>query len=304
LPKAIFSAGVAANNALAFPLAHLEAGMAVEIRNRRGEVLLCGRLLHYMRTEDFVEAETGADPEHMPDCRADHRVKKKIFMDDMEFAEVVSPTAEFYAYDQGRWFPLRWRKPIKRDTAPFAESGAVPPHWRRYTRPPKAVPGVFWPEVRVLGGVYSMTRTRDAGVPVSFALDYRMHRALYALGLYLEAAYFLRLVNGDVGLVSPERFFAARGGISFAFLQRPFWSAAVLANGGVVNYVTGSAESGLRPVAGLGFLFSWHILRNNRDSHKISLVLEPTAAMIFNRENVASTSPWLFELKAGLQYAY
>lgn len=278
--------------------------MTVELRNRRGEVLLCGRLQQYTLTKDEIEAITSADREHMPDCR-DHQVgKKKLSTEEIEFAEVVSPAAEFYAYDQGRWLPLHWKKPVKSDTAPFAEVGGVPAHWRRYARPPKAVPGVFWPEVRVLGGAYAMTRTSDAGVPVSFALDYRMHRALYALGLYFEAAYFLRLVNGDPGVVSPERFFAARGGISYALLQRVPWSAALLVNGGVINYVTGNAESGLRPVAGLGFLFSWHVLRNNRDFHKISLVLEPSAAMIFNRENVWSTSPWLFELKAGLQYAY
>lgn len=278
--------------------------MAVELRNRRGEVLLCGRLLHYVQTKDTIEATTSTDHEQMPDCREHQVGQKKLVIDEIEFAEVISPTAEFYAYDRGRWRPLSWKKPIRRDAAPFTESGAVPAHWRRYARPPKAIPGVFWPEVRVLGGAYAMTRTRDAGVPVSFALDYRMHRALYALGLYFEGAYFLRLVNGDPGLVSPEHFFAARAGMSFTFLPRTFWSAAVLVNGGMVNYVTGSAESGLRPVAGLGFLFSWHVLRNNRDFHKISLVLEPSAAMIFNRENVWSSSPWLFELKAGLQYAY
>ncbi len=303
MPKPIFSAETAAGDALEFTLKRLRPNMSLELRSKEGGLLLCGRLVRYSLNSHSLEAEIVADAEHFPDCPGEMPGSNTVPLAKIHYAEVAASDAEFYVYDTG-WRQVEWQRPIQRKGGPFRSTSTIPENWQRYHHPPKAIPGVFWPEIRLAGGLYSITRTKDFGVPVAFALDYRVHKALTALSLTFEGAYFRRLKNGETELISPSNFFSIQGGIAYALLNRSLCSLALQILGGVISYSTDSAQSGLRPAAGWGLIFSWHFLRNNRDFHKMSLVLGPSATLIFNRESAWQQSPWLLDFKLGIQYAY
>lgn len=308
--RAIFSEEVAPNNdTIGFLLKRLEKDMAVEIRNKEGRILVCGNIAYHTFEADKLHISVVNRSEALPDCPKDKETHTaQIPVAEIGYAEIVTPLEEYYVYEGKEWRNARWSKPVRQNQSVFQESAGVPSSWRRYSRPPKAIPGVFWPEIRLSSGIYAMTRTQDTGVPVTLALEFRVHRSLYRLGLFVESAYYGRLYNGNPEAVSGYQLVSVAGGVRYAFWQRREISFGATFSTGMIQYFfNGEAESGtgIRPVVGVGFMAAWHILHNNRDAHKISLFLHPVANLVFNRDDGAWLRyPLLLEMRAGVQYSY
>lgn len=295
-------------DAVEFSLARLTPGMAVELRDKEGKILACGGLTHVQKTATQITLAT-AHSENLPDCSATvFFTPRTLILQTIEYVEIVAAYSEFYAYANSTWQKATWTKPIRRAGQAFETSASA---WRRYTHPPKAIPGVFWPELRITAGGYIMTHTRDRGVPVSIAADFKLHPKLYAASLFLEGTFAARLANGNSDVVSPNNFFIGQLGVAYAFFMRQLFALSATLAGGVIDYSLNDSPSaqggglGVRPFLSVGFLTTWYLFTNNRDFHKISLVLQPVVGMVFNPgAGSMSDHPWLFELKMGVGYAY
>lgn len=270
---------------------------------------MCGNIAYHTFEAGKLHISVLNRSESLPDCPKDKETHTaQIPVGDIEYVEIVTPQDEYYVFESGRWKNTKWSKPVKRGQAVFENAGSVPASWRRYSRPPKAIPGVFWPELRLSGGVYAMTRAQDMGIPVTLALDFRVHRSLYPLGFFVESTYYNRLKNSNPDAISGYRLVTVAAGVQYAFWQRREFTFAATFSAGVIQYFFNTdteGGSGIRPVMGLGMLALWDILRNNRDTHKISLFLQPVAQLVFNRDDSAWLHyPLLIELRAGVQYSY
>lgn len=306
--KVTYSIANAHSAAIEYTLERFEKNTIVEIRNEQGAILSCGRILQITRNDSLLEMETAAERERLPDCPHRNIGKASIEKSKIRFIEIMMPTAEFYAYEDGAWKNIQWHRPVGSHASPFIETAATPTLWRRYTRPPKAVPGVFWPEVRLSTGGYFLSRVLDSGVPIALELDFNLHHSLPALSLFLDFAFFNRYANGNGNAISPHQFGTLTTGLIYALWQWRVFSFSALVGGGTIAYFLDDSrvESvGLRGMASVGFLLSLKPFTNNRDYHKFSFFIEPLASAIFNRNATSwKDNPYLVELRAGVQYAY
>ncbi len=296
------------NDSIGFALRRVESGASVEMRDTAGKILVCGAVETYRLSGASVHVKTRHDLDTFVDCpTARTATEADVKLSDVGYIEIVTPRSEYYVYRDG-WRNTAWSKPIKKGAPAFRENSKESFTWRRYTRPPKAIPGVFWPELRLMSGGYLMTRTFDHGVPVGLALDFKMHRNLYPLSLIIETGYFMRVKNGKEDAVSPYRFATGSLGIGYAFLMFRQFSLAAIISGGVIGYFFNDERvdtGGIRPFVSTGVLLAVHVLKNNRDFHKVSLVFQPSLGMILNQtESDWRNFPLLVEFKLGVQYAY
>jgi len=293
---------------LQFALHRLERDSAIELRDKSGNILACGAPQNFALDARMLRIESMTKAEALPDCPADKmRGKAEIRIDDIAFLDLTTPHSEFYTYDAG-WRATAWARPIKAAAPAFSDGMTERHPWQRFLRPPKAVPGVFWPELRMGGGAYALTRTRDIGITGYAALDFKIHRSLYRLGLIFDSVFALRQYNGDAQLASPDSLFILRGGIKYNLLDRERFTAALLVSGGIISYYFqdyAAGAQGLRGVLSMGALFQFHVLRNNRDYHKFSLFIQPVATAVFAR-NIGETGtlPLLFAAQLGVQYGF
>lgn len=296
-------------DAITFALERLDDAAAVELRNQKGKILACGDVISHSFSNGNLHLRFDGQSLHLPDCpKAGTLQTVDLCLDEIALLEIVMPYDEFYLYSEKNWLHAHWTRPVKNGSAPFKELPAQPAAWRRYARPPKAIPGAFWPELRLASGVYGMTRTQDMGIPVALALEFRVHPALYRMGIFLELGHYSRLHNAYPEAISGHRLIAANLGVQYAFWQREYFSIAATLSGGLIHYFYAAGDengSGIRPTFGMGVIAFWHLLHNNRDRHKISLFCQPLLTIIFNRDNHEWLHyPLLGELRAGVQYAY
>lgn len=297
------------DDGVAFALARLDNNSAIEIRDKTGKILSCGGIVEHRLESGTLTVKTEHRREILPDCPKDLSVTSRtISISEIEFVEIITPQSEFYVFANHDWHNAIWTKPVKKNSHAFLQSTEANRLWQRYARPPKGIPGVFWPELRLGTGVYALTRTQDTGVPAALALDFKIHRAVYALSLFVEFTYGARLTNGDATVASPARYYSFGSGITYAFFQRAAFSLSAILGGGGIHYSldqSSAGNEGLRPVITGGFMFSWHVLRQNRDYHKLSLFTQPLCSWVINRNEANwANFPLLFELRVGVQYAY
>ena len=293
---------------LQFALHRLERCSSVELRDKIGNILVCGSLQNFTFDAYVLCIESITQAESLPDCPAEKiRAKTETRTADIAFLDLRTPHSEFYIYDTG-WQAAQWARPIKATTPAFSGGKTERQPWQRFSRPPRAVPGVFWPELRLGGGAYALTRTRDIGITGYAALDFKVHRSLYKLGLILDSVYAVRQHNGDPQLSSPNSFYMLRAGMKYNLLDRERFTAALLVSGGIISYYFNdysAGAQGLRSVLSMGKLLQFHVLRNNRDYHKFSRFFQPVISVVFAR-NAAETGtlPLLCAAQLGVQYGF
>lgn len=297
------------NNSIRFALERLEPGAIVEMRGTEGQILACGVLHRFRIIADFFRIEAISHAEDLADCpSAMASAVKEIRIADIGFLDVRTPESAFYVYENHRWRATEWRRPIKVAMPAFDGSVTESHAWQRYIRPPKMLPGVFWPEIRVGGGAYAMSRTRDAGASVLSTLDFKLHRLLYGFGLLLDFTYHHRIVNGDTTVSSPTKLFSVQTGIKYNLFDREKFTFGILVTGGMVNYYFtdyAAGDQGLRATVGVGALLQYHAWRNNRDYHKLSFFLQPVLNSLINKNSSGESGfPLLAAFFMGAQYGY
>lgn len=308
-PKRVFSVAPAVNDqAIEFAAHRLDRGAVIEARDLRGNIIACGKLSGVKTTATLLQITAVHDNENLRDCPRETTQPQSLPLNTIGSLDVITPNSEFYLFNGKAWIHTQWQRPIRRDSNPFTDAILTRDLWRRYTRPPKGIPGVYWPEIRVAAGGYYLTKVNDFGAAGALALDFKLHKLLYPLTAFIETTFASRIQNANPDLISPNALLVFQIGIMYSVINGRIFSLALSANGGVIAYrVDENADGlyGIRPVMTIGLPLFWHWRKNGVDFHKFSFFAEPRSTVIMHREaKNLSAWPLLFEIRLGVRYAY